>query len=167
MPRVLYSRLSTLHHLLVPLADAVNPALAITLIVAAVLDWRAGRRRSLLTFGLPAVLGLAGIYLVMALDKRFLLWQRYHGDYSTHTAFATTVVISLLFWRPSWKVPLVAVWLSYLALIIFLGYHTLTDVVAAAVVAFVITIPLHLTARAIERKRAERAASGNRGVTGT
>ena len=115
------------------------------------LDWRSGRKRSLLTFGLPAALGVAGIYLVMALDKKFLLWQRYDADYSTHTAFATTLVISLLLWRPSWKVALVAVWLAYLALIIFLGYHTLTDVVAAAVVAFVITIPWHLAARRIER----------------
>ncbi len=137
----------------------MNPSLAIAAIVAAVLDWRAGRRRSLLTVGLPAILGLAGIYLVMALDKKLLLWQRYHGDYSTHTAFATTLVISLLLWRPSWKVPLVAVWLSYLALIIFLGYHTLTDVVTAAVVAFMITIPWHLAARWIGRGRAERASS--------
>lgn len=121
------------------------------------LDWRGGRRRSLLIFGLPAVLGLAGIYLVMALDKRFLLWQRYHGDYSTHTAFATTLVISLLLWRPSWRLLLVAIWLSYLVLIILLGYHTLVDVVAAAVVALVITAPFHLLAHWIGRERAARA----------
>jgi membrane-associated phospholipid phosphatase len=149
--------LTTLHHLLVPVANAVNPALAITLIVAAILDWRAGRRRALLTFGLPSVLGVAAIYLVMFLDKKFLLWQRYDADYSTHTAFATTAVISLFLWRPSWRVPLVAVWLSYLVLIIYLRYHTLADVVAAAIVAFVITVPLHLAARRIGRGRGERA----------
>jgi len=141
----------------VPVANAVNPALAIALIIAAVLDWRAGRRRALLTFGLPSILGVAAIYLVMALDKRYLWWQRYDADYSTHTAFATTVVISLILWRPSWKVPLVAVWLSYLVLIIYLGYHTLADVVAAAIVAFVITVPLHLAAQRIGRERAEPA----------
>jgi hypothetical protein len=122
----------------------------------AVLDGRAGRRRSLLRFGLPALLGVAGVYLVMALDQKYLLWQRYHADYSTHTAFATTVVISLLLWRPLWKVPLVVVWLSYLALIIFLGYHTLADVVAAAIVALVITVPWHLAARRLGRGGTER-----------
>ncbi len=49
------------------------------------------------------------------------------------------------------------VWLSYLALIIYLRYHTLADVVAAAIVAFVITVPLHLAAHRIGQGRGERA----------
>ena len=139
--------MSPLYEALDPIADAVNPLLALATIVAAVLDWRAGRRRRMLGHAIPTALGVACIYVVGFADRLLQLWSRVHGDYSTHTAFATTLTLSLLLWRPGWRVALLVVWLSYLVLIVVIGYHSPADVVSAAVVAVVVTLPWHVAAR--------------------
>jgi hypothetical protein len=130
------------HAVLDAIADAVNPLLALTAIIVIALDLRRGRWRS----SLATALGVAGIYAVMFADRSLHLWQRYHGDYSTHTAFATTLTVSLLVLRPPWRVALLAVWIAYLALIVFLGYHRVADVIVAAVIAIIVTLPWHLAA---------------------
>jgi hypothetical protein len=142
-------------------ADSVNPALALLTIFVAIVDWRAGRRRALLLMALPTLLGVASIYVVQALDRVFSLWQRYQGDYSTHTAFATTLAFSVAIWRPAWKVPVVGVWACYLALILFMRYHTISDVVVAALVALLVTVPWHLGARAVRRRLIEHSSESS------
>lgn len=139
--------MSPLYEALDPVADAVNPLLALVTILAAVLDWRAGRKRRMLVRAIPTALGLACIYAVGFVDRGLQLWSRVHGDYSTHTAFATTLTVSLLLWRPGWRVALLTVWSLYLVLIVMIGYHSLADVLSAAVVAVVVTLPWHVAAR--------------------
>ncbi len=126
------------------IADAVNPLLALTAIVVIALDVRATRWRGMLKSALPTALGVGSIYVVWYADRQLLLWQRYQADYSTHTAFATTLTLSLLILRPAWRTPLLAVWGGYLALIVILRYHTLADVAIAALVAVIVTLPWHL-----------------------
>lgn len=146
--------MSPLFRVLDPVADLVNPGLAIAAIFAATLDWRA--RRDWLIRALPTALGVAGIYLIMAVDHLILLWQRYGGDYSTHVAFATTLSLSLVIWRRQWSVVLILVWVLYLGLVVMIGYHTFTDVIAAALVACLVTIPCHVAAHVFEMRRAAR-----------
>jgi membrane-associated phospholipid phosphatase len=127
------------HVVLDAIADAVNPLLALTAIIVLALDLRAGRWRS----SLATALGVAGIYVVLFADRSLHLWQRCHADYSTHAAFATTITVSLLVLRPPWRGVLLAVWIAYLALIVFLGYHSVADVIVAAVIAIIVTLPWH------------------------
>ena len=134
---------AALYNALAFVADAVNPTLAVVALTQVALGFRRGQRRALLLMALPAALGVLGIYAVKFLDEMLMIWQRYHGDYSTHTAFATTLVLSLVVWRPRWKAALVGTWLAYLGLILFMGYHTLRDVVTAVVVAVAVTVPWH------------------------
>jgi len=141
-----------LYRILDLVADSANPALALLTIGVAIVDWRAGRRRALLLIALPTLLGVASIYMVQALDRAFSLWQRYMGDYSMHTAFATTLAFSVTMWRPAWRAAVIGIWVWYLALIVFMRYHTISDVVVAVLVALLVTIPWHVGARAVRRR---------------
>lgn len=137
------------------IADAVNPLLALTAIIVLALELRRGRWRS----SLATALGVAGIYVVMFADRSLHLWQRYHADYSTHTAFATTLTVSLMLMRPAWRVGLLTVWIAYLVLIVVNGYHSVSDVLIAAAIAIIVTLPWHAAeecgrlVRTVARKR--------------
>jgi hypothetical protein len=126
---------STAYAVLDPIADSVNPALTIAAIVAIVRDWRANGWKAALLFAAAAGLGIGGIYAGKAMP--FL------GDYSSHTAYATSLVASMLARRECVRV-LVAVWIAYLGLIVFIGYHTPLGVVVSALAAIVVTLPGHL-----------------------
>ncbi len=126
-------------------ADCVNPALTIAAIVAAVLEWR--EKHDALRYLVATALSVAAIYAVMFIDRRFPIWERFGGDYSTHTAFATALVVSMCIRRARWRVALISVWLAYVALILIVGYHGLADVVTAAMAAVLITLPWHLALR--------------------
>jgi hypothetical protein len=96
------------------IADAVNPLLALAAIAAGVLELHGRRVRIAFLFFVTTILGVAGIYAVAALDETYGIWSRFRSDYSTHTAFATTLVTSLLIWRPGWRAPLAGVWFAYM-----------------------------------------------------
>lgn len=129
------------------IADAVNPLLALTAIMVIALDVRATRLRALVTSALPTALGVASIYAVWFADRQLRLWQTYRADYSTHTAFATTLTLSLLILRPAWRTLLLGVWAGYLILIVVNRYHTVADVAVAALIGFVVALPWHLAVR--------------------
>ena len=125
---------STAYRVLDPIADAVNPALTIAALIAIVREWRANGWKAALLFAAAAALGIAGIYGVK--------WSHLIA-YSSHTAYATSLVASLLL-RRAWMRTLIAVWLGYLGLIVFVGYHTWIDVATSAAIALVVTLPWHL-----------------------
>jgi len=126
---------STTYAILDPIADSVNPALTIAALIAIVREWRANGWKAALLFAAAAGLGIAGIYTVK--------WSHLGVPYSSHTAYATSFVASLLT-RRAWVRTLIAVWLGYLALIVFVGYHTWIDVATSAAIAIVVTLPGHL-----------------------
>ena len=146
----------TWYSVLDAIADAVNPLLALTAIVVIALDVRATRWSALLRSALPTALGVASIYVVWFADRQLRLWQMYRADYSTHAAFATTLALSLLILRPAWRVPLLGVWAGYLALIVINRYHTVADVIVAALIAVIVTLPWHLVTRRIRSTPAPR-----------
>ena len=137
-----------MEHLLDTIADSVNPCLALlTLAVPFLPPLRRQWRLALVYLGITAI-GIIGIYAVMALDRRFGIWDRIGGDYSTHTAFATSLVVSIAFWKRAWAKWLGAVLLAYLILILVVGYHDLSDVATSLVAALATTLPGQiLTAR--------------------
>ncbi len=126
---------STAYAVLDPIADSVNPALTIAAIVAVVREWRANGWKAALLFAAVAGLGIGGIYVIKSMH--------FIRGYSSHTAYATSLVASMLA-RREWVRTLVVVWLAYLGLIIFVGYHTGLGVVVSAAIAIVVTLPWHL-----------------------
>jgi hypothetical protein len=119
-------------------ADSYIPLLAIvslgSIVVAAVkAEWRMAGLR-LLTIG--ALLAIA--YGLMLVDRRLSIWSRFGLDYSTHTAVALVLVAFLAASKPR----LSPVWwsslIAYVLLMLYQGYHTLSDIIVTGVVVVVV-----------------------------
>ena len=133
------------------LADSVNPILAFIAILAAVRMWRRSSPRAAVRYAMATIAGLAGIYAIQAIDAAQSIWRSWGGDYSTHAAFATSVIVSLSFAFRR-RALLIAVLLGYLVLMVVMGYHRIADVATASVVACAVTLPCHLIARHSQRE---------------
>ncbi len=129
------------------LADSVNPCLAVLALTVPFLPPLRHRRRMVVAYAIATAIGIIGIYAAAALDRELSIWERFAGDYSTHTAFAVSTVSSIVLWKRAWTKQLVAVLLGYLVLIPLMGYHSVGDVVTSALVALAATFPAHLLAR--------------------
>ena len=79
----------------------------------------------------------------MFADERFGLWSGLGLDYSTHTAFAVAIITSVSAMNRRWLFVLAPVLLAYAALMIYLGYHSLLDILAAALVIAPTTWLIH------------------------
>lgn len=140
-------------------ADSVNPALAIAAVAVAVRQWRDSRRNAV-RFAVATLLGLAGIYAVMAMDAKLALFAPRGGDYSTHSAFAASVAISIAIWRRRWAIAVLTVLLAYLILIVVMRYHSAADVAIAAIIGFAVTVPWHLASRLVATRGERLNCSG-------
>jgi membrane-associated phospholipid phosphatase len=128
------------------LADSVNPMLAFAAIVLVLGKWRRSSRQVAALCAAATTLGLLGIYNVRLLNSAFSIWRQWGGHYSTHAAFATSLVISLTFWHPARNALLVGVLVAYLLLIVIMGYHGLADVLTSSVVGCLVTLPWQVKA---------------------
>ncbi len=125
------------------LADAVAPLLALLALLNPLIRPPLGDRRVIVLYLVSTTLGVACIYLIAGIDSAFRLWPRAGLDFSTHTAFATTLLVSLWAARPGWIWGLGTVLVGYAALMVGLGFHGVADVCTAAIVAAAVTLPLH------------------------
>ena len=123
------------------IADAISPLLALLALLNPVLRPPLADRSTVRRYLAATALGVAGIYLIAAMDFALGLWSRAGLDYSTHTAFATTLAISLWRSRPGWGWALAAVLLLNAALILALGFHSLGDIVTSTIAAAAVTLP--------------------------
>ena len=146
---------SNWYPLLDTLADSVNPILAFFAIVIALREWRRSSPTVAMVCLGSAALGLLGIYAVRFLDATVSLWRDWGGDYSTHAAFATSVVMSLAFWCPRRRVLLVLLLAAYLLLMVVMGYHRPVDVLTSSVVACAVTLPWQIAARRVVLQQSE------------
>jgi membrane-associated phospholipid phosphatase len=146
-------------------ADSLNPLLGFLAILIAIREWQGSSRRGS-AFVTGTTLALAGIYVVRFLNIVFSVWRQWGGHYSTHSAFATCVVISLAFWCPRRRKALLAVLVAYLALVVVMAYHSVMDVLTSSVVACLITVPCQVIVRKVAsplgvKARNSRAAPGS------
>lgn len=126
------------------IADAVNPVLALLALAFPWLDREAIRRcGSRWSFWTRTLLSLAVVYAIMLADERFRLWPVLGLDYSTHTAFAVAIITSVSAMNRRWLFVLAPVFLAYAELMIYLGYHSSLDILAAALVIAPTTWLIH------------------------
>lgn len=78
------------------------------------------------------VFNLAIAWGGMLADRAGHIWPSWSLDYSTHTAVALALVISLSLSRPAQSVYWVASMLAYAGLMIMLGYHSAADIMTTA-----------------------------------
>jgi hypothetical protein len=98
----------------------------------------------ILVYYLAAGLGVASVYVIRSIGAALLLWSRLGIHYSTHTAFAVTLGVSIAISRPRWRWAMGSVVIAYLALILINGYHSAGDVLVSGVVAAAVSFPWHL-----------------------
>ena len=115
------------------IADSVNPILGIIALVWPWLHWRGSWRRAALSVATTLVsVGLA--YVLATLDARYGWWPSVGLDFSTHTAVAIALVVSLCAIKPSIWFAWAAVLCGYVALMLYQGYHTAADILTTAAV---------------------------------
>jgi len=116
------------------IADSHNPVLgalwlALCLFPISKLQWRASVARVLL--GLACLLVAYGM---MWLDGAIHVWHAVGLDYSTHTAVATAMVITLAVMSPRAGLIAFGLLCLYVPLMLYQRYHTLGDILSTAVV---------------------------------
>ncbi len=114
------------------LADATNFLLLAWLL--GVLIFGTKRRRLTGKAWLAVALSIACVYLIKTLDSKLHLWERLTLNYSTHSALAAAVVLSLFFLDRSRRVLAIAVLLAYEVLLMLLGFHSLFDIITTLIV---------------------------------
>jgi hypothetical protein len=124
--------------------------LVIPLLALGTLAWPlcVRRPRPWWRFWVPVLAGLGLVYAVLGLDRAFGLWAGAGLDYSTHTAFAVVLAVSLFAVdrRTAWGSA--ALLVAYAWLMLRLGYHTLPDILTTAAVLAPLTWICHRAARA-------------------
>jgi len=89
---------------------------------------------------LGVLLAIAGVYLIKTLDSKLHLWESLNLNYSTHTALAAAIVVSLCVLQPSRRLLAVAIFAGYEVLQMLLGFHSLLDIITT----LIIIVPLAL-----------------------
>ena len=122
-------------------ADAIGPLLALLAILNPAIRPPQGDRRTAMKHLGAAALGVLSIVFVMVLDFSLGLWFRVGLEYSGHTAFVTTLAISIWRSRPDWVWAMAAVVILNSLLLLTLGFHSLGDIVTSAIAAATVTLP--------------------------
>lgn len=140
------------------IADTYVPLLAITWLALTLTPllsrhWRLCAAR--------AALGLATLiaaYGLMAIDAALQLWPRFGLDYSTHTAVALALVVTIT--AASRRIGLVAAALFslYVPLMLYQRYHSFADIATTALAVGVPIVAAVLALRRFLRPAPSRAA---------
>ena len=124
-------------------ADSFNPLLAIVALACPFLR-RPRTLRATIAYYLSTGAAIGFVYLVQAIDNRYRLWPSLGLDYSTHSAFAASLVASMGAFNRRWVVPLVVALLLYFSLELVMRDHGILDIVTAAALAAISALLLHV-----------------------
>ncbi len=114
------------------ICDLVNPVLFLSCILK-IGKLSIKERSNSIKLGLLLFCNLAITYGIMFLDNTFSFLKGYGLDYSTHTAFALSATIILLFLSSRlWLV--IGIIVVYVIAMLYQGYHTRGDLLATVVV---------------------------------
>jgi hypothetical protein len=148
------------YELLDRIADSHNPLLGVIwLSLSAFPAFMRQCRISVFRF----ILGMAYLlvaYGFMWFDSATALWAKFGLDYSTHTAVAITMAAAIATISIRFGIVATVLVSFYIPLMIYQGYHTLSDIFSTAMA---VCIPLFLMAYTI---RKHPWAAANRGAGG-
>lgn len=131
------------------IADSVNPGLVCLALICPWLSRVTLRNQgSAWYFWARTLASVVVVYAIMYTDNRVGLWPRLGLDYSTHTAFAVAIITSLAVVSFRWLFFLIPCLIGYAGLMLYLGYHTMADILTTAVVIAPITWRIHRIGRA-------------------
>jgi hypothetical protein len=133
------------YRILDAIADSFNPLLAIIALACPFLR-RPRTLRLIIAYYLSTGAAIGIVYLVQAIDDRYQLWASLGLDYSTHSAFAASLVVSMSAFNRRWVVPLVVAVALYFSLELVMRYHGILDIVSSAALAVGAALLIHAAA---------------------
>lgn len=122
------------------ICDSVNPVLLIAAISSCL--YLAIKKKERMEAALSFIilfLGLLGTYTILFIENQHNMWESLGHDYSTHTAFALSAVMSLIVSTKRIKL-FSGIFIAYCIAMHYQRYHTLTDLISTAIVILPIAI---------------------------
>jgi hypothetical protein len=128
--------------LLDDITDSFNPLLALVGLAA---PWfrRPRTMRSTGVYYLSAGAAIGIVYIIRWVDVRHQIWALAGLDFSTHSAFAASLVTSLGVFHRRWLGPLLILIVLYFCLQLIMRYHSTLDIVSSTSVAVVFSLLLN------------------------
>lgn len=122
-------------------ANSVNILLIVWLLAVLII----GTKQKILTVRswLAALFSVALVYIIKTVDGRLDIWKSLDWDYSTHSALAAVLVVSICLFARAQRALALAVFLAYEALIVVLGFHSLADIFSTLLVIVPVSLLLH------------------------
>ena len=139
------------------LADTYTPLLALLCLGSLIFKGLKRDWQQLIPQGSLLILGLLVAYGLMFIDNRLAIWPAMELDYSTHTAVALALVISLMAQIKSLKFYWLGSLLAYGALMRYQEYHSIADMLSTALVNAVLLLPLTLPLKLTKQAQPEEA----------
>lgn len=139
------------YRILDAVADSFNPLLAIITLACPFLRKPRALRPAILYY-LSAAMAIGFVYLVRAVDAAQQIWGSFGLDFSTHSAFAASLAVSMGAFRRSWIGPLALVTVLYFLLELIMRYHGLLDILSSVAVAVPAALVAHFVFAHARRK---------------
>jgi hypothetical protein len=126
-------------------ADSFNPLIAAFALALPLLR-KPRRPRAIAAYSVAGAMAIAMVYVIRAIDAHLQIWDAMGLDFSTHSAFAASVAVSIGVFSRRARLPLLVLVLAYFGLELLLRYHTLADVLSSALPAAAVALAFHLAA---------------------
>ncbi len=140
------------YRILDAVADSFNPLLALVALAIPLLH-KPRNLRATIAYYISAGAAIGFVYLVRAIDTRYQLWASLGLDYSTHSAFAASLVVAIGAFYRRWLAPLALAAIAYFTLELVMRYHGLADILSSASLASVAALSIYLAVmRAFQAK---------------
>lgn len=128
------------------IADLFDPLLALCALLAPLFR-RPRLLRPAIVYYACAATAVAMVYVLRAVDARYQIWASGGLDFSTHTAFATSLAVSLIALDRRWLGPALTILALDFALMVVLRYHSVLDIVSSASLAAAVAALLHFAGK--------------------
>jgi hypothetical protein len=132
----------TAYRILDAVADSFNPLLAIVALAIPFLR-RPRTLRATIAYYLSTGAAIGFVYLVRAIDDHYQIWATFGLDYSTHSAFASSLAASMSAFRRRCMAPAVIAVVLYFVLELVMRYHGVLDIVTSSALAAIAALLLH------------------------
>ncbi len=126
-------------------ADSFNPLLAVIALAAPFLR-KTRTLRATLAYYFSAAAAIGFVYLVRAINVHQQIWASLGLHFSTHSAFAASLAVSIGTFHRRWVVPLILAAVLYFSLELIMRYHGLLDILSSATLAALAALLLHVAA---------------------
>jgi hypothetical protein len=141
---------ATTYRILDTIADSFDPLLAVIALACPFLRKQRVLRPAILYY-LSAGAAIGFVYLVRAIDSRQQIWGSFGLDFSSHSAFAASLAISIGAFNRRWAAPVAVAVALYFCLELVMRYHGPLDILSSATAAALAALLLHAVTVRVSR----------------